>query len=120
MPATNFSRLARQIVTTVAIAAALGAAAQAASAAVRPGDHDVGGIAAARPADRDAFTDGARTGERNPFVDGARIGTHDVFTDGARGAGDAATIARISNRDGYTESEHAPANGDRAALHAAA
>ncbi|WP_454738026.1 hypothetical protein [Cupriavidus necator] len=119
MHTTQFPRIARHVAAAIAIAAAFGAA-QSASAAVRPGDHDVGGITAARSADRDAFTDGARTGERNPFTDGARIGMHDVFTDGARDAGDAATIARISNRDGYTETEHAPASGNGATMQAIA
>ncbi|WP_354683507.1 copper resistance protein CopQ [Cupriavidus necator] len=119
MPAIHFPRLARQLASVAAIAAALGAA-QAASAAVFPGDQNLGGISAARVADRDVFTDGARIGERSAFTDGAhngardaftegaRSGSRDVFTDGARDDGAGSTVARISNRDGYTESEHAP------------
>jgi hypothetical protein len=109
MQAINITTIARHLISAVALAAAVGGA-QAASAVVLPADHD-GGAAriaerdpftdGARAGARDPFTDGARAGARDPFTDGARIGAHDVFTDGARNAEAAATLARISNRDGY-------------------
>ncbi|KWR76397.1 hypothetical protein [Cupriavidus sp. IDO] len=97
MQAINITTIARHLISAVALAAAVGGA-QAASAVVLPADHHGG---AARIAQRDPFTDGARADARDPFTDGARIGAHDVFTDGARNAEAAATVARISNRDGY-------------------
>ncbi|MFJ1253945.1 hypothetical protein [Cupriavidus sp. CuC1] len=126
----NVATFTKRFVSIVALAAAAGGV-QAVSAADLASAHGYGpGAAAARIGERDPFIDGARKGERDPFTDGARIDERDVYTDGARNvdgsarfvasldrigvwasparsAVAAATLARISNRDGYTEGDDA-------------
>ena len=122
MKIINVATFAKRLVPIIALAAAAGGA-QAVSAASLASDHGSGpSAAAARSVARDPFTDGARIGERDVYTDGARyvdgtarfvagLDRAGVSASPARSsdaaADRAAVLARISNRDGYTESEHA-------------
>ncbi|MCY0855224.1 hypothetical protein [Cupriavidus sp. D39] len=114
----NVATFTKRFVSIVALAAAAGGV-QAVSAADLASGHGYGpGAAAARIGERDPFTDGARIDKRDVYTDGARnvdgsarfaasLDRIGVWAPPARSAVAAATLARISNRDGYTEGEHA-------------
>ncbi len=122
MKIINVTIFAKRLVSIVALLAAAGGV-QTVSAAELASDHGAGpSAAAARSVERDPFTDGARSGERDVYTDGARyvdgtarfvagldrVGVSASPTRGSdAAAASAAMLARISNRDGYTEGEHA-------------
>lgn len=105
-------KLARHVISIVAIVGAASGMQAVHAASLDADAADGAAMTAAVHADRDPFTSGNRTAAPDPFLDGARqaegatlarISNRDgyVADESIAQAGAGATLARISNRDGY-------------------
>ncbi len=96
-------KLARHVISIAAMVGAASGMQAVHAAGLGPQAADGIAMAAAVHADRDPFTSGSRTAAPEPFLDGAR-------------QAEGATLARISNRDGYVADDRIAASGAGTAL----
>ncbi len=96
-------KLARHVISIAAMVGAASGMQAVQAAGLDAQAADGAAMTAAVHADRDPFTSGSRTAAPDPFLDGAR-----------QAAG--ATLARITNRDGYVADDSVAQAGAGAAL----
>ncbi|WER49380.1 hypothetical protein CupriaWKF_19715 [Cupriavidus sp. WKF15] len=94
-------KLARHVISIAAVVGAASGMQAVHAAGLVP--HAAAATAASAHADRDPFTSGSRVAAPDPFLDGAR-------------QPEGATVARISNRDGFVADAQIAASGSGTAL----
>ena len=120
-------KLARHVISIAAIVGAASGMQAVHAQGLGPQAAAGNAMAAAVHADRDPFTSGSRTVAPDPFLDGARqpegatlasISNRDGYVADApiAQAGSGSTLARISNRDGYVADEPIAQAGSGATL----